>query len=168
MTRDPAEAAIRLAYNYETRVAYPHMEALTDKNKQLTDKMKKINELLQKIQQIKAKTPSHKEPVVDFSQDPVMMDLLDEVRKLTTHDIHGQPTSFLPPGEHKWNGQGAVDALVEGLNAQIKLCQHEVSPNITELTHKQHQYNHFMEIGSAITKRDDEGKKHSIRNASHA
>lgn len=163
--KDPALLAVNLAYDYEKRVAYPHMEGLADKNKQLTDKMKKINELLQKIQQIKGKFPTHKEPVIDFSQDPVMMDLVDEVRKLTTHDIQGQPTSFLPPCAYKWNGQGAVDALVEGLNSQIKMCQHEVSPHITELTHAQHKYNHFMEIGSGIARRDDEQKKRMISNA---
>jgi len=157
--------AVKTCYDYEQNVAYPHIDALKKKNDTLTDHLSKLNSLVQLIHREKEKTSKgNKEPIIDFSTDPVIMDLVDIVREITLVDIHGQTTSFLPTGQYKWNGQSAVDSLINGLESQSKIIYQKISPVYMEMQHEFDKKNHIDEACSNILRQANNSHEHTIRN----
>ena len=118
-----------------------------EKMSRLTDEIQKRTEDIEKIQRfltaISAQTKDSKR--VDFSNDPMMRDLTDEIIQICG----------LPQGVYSWKENGKVneiEQLTAILNNHISQIESRITQKTTQLTQIQYETNDCVEIMSTMLK----------------
>lgn len=158
---NPAYIFAQTAARYETDVAHPHMLGIQDKIQKLTQHYKDIGQLLNMVRQQKEKTHKDKEPHINFKDDPVAHALINDIRNFSKD----RTLSFLPEGVFEWNGQGAVDALMQGLSEQSNFIYNtQIQPLYMEWGNEQQKNNNIFTPASTQVHKDSDSKSRIIGN----
>ena len=156
--------AVKTCYDYEQKVAYLKIQAEKLKGDRITEEMTQITCLLQRAIAEKQKTSQNgKEGYFNMQDNPIDKNLYDQVREMTIIDVHGQPTTFMPHGEYVFK-EHSLDALISGLESQLKIRTHQLSPTFMNMQNEIDTKNRIDGIASSTTDRQSRGISHIINN----